>query len=184
MAKLVNNNYYNNDTNNKTKNILVLCQRKYSTEHNYVSKFTNLIHVKMSEFFETNNLNIEYLGTNRDQTGKFDYNFNFNINNQETKEFVENHQKYYDAVLFFTCPMLLILLDDPETMKSIYKILKSNGIVFIKGDSFNPFTPHPIDNRTYFNKNGFKYNNSQNLYYKYNSNKKSRKGNNKSRNKK
>lgn len=159
--------------NSHTKKVLVLCQRKNTnsiSNKNYVDNTTLNIQIYLQNLLNTTNIEIEYLGTHgTNNTAKYNHTFMFNTTSKDgkTNEFIKNHKKYYDIILFYTCPLMLMLNKDKNLMKGIYQIMKDDGTLLIRGTKFVKFNGPPIHNKkNIFQNNGLKYNSTRNNYNK------------------
>jgi hypothetical protein len=122
----------NNTHDHSNKTALVLCQRKtgpcdknrvLTVEDTIVPRINQYI----SDYFTLNPVKIEYMTDDLDGTA--DYNFVLLRTDPKGGEFINDHRKFYDAVLINTCPISEL------DIIAIHEILKDTGVLIIKAMS-------------------------------------------------
>lgn len=114
--------------------ILVLCQRKQSTnlsQNNTIINYKNGINKYIKKVYP--NLNIKYsflVDCNVLENGSecADYIMEFNPENTETINFINNHLKFYDIIIFHTCPTPFF---NPFTIYGVSLVLKNSGQLYM-----------------------------------------------------
>lgn len=94
----------------KQINVLILCQRKPSINLNALGKrdaeiSTKIVQELVALFFNTKDVNIEYLVNKQPATHQVE----LGSSNHKTIEFTNNNKNKYDLILFYTCPIPLMM---------------------------------------------------------------------------
>jgi hypothetical protein len=146
----------NNTHDDGNKRALVLCQRKTGP-----CDQTRVLHVEdtivprinqyISDYFTVNPVKIEYMTDGMKYSGlegTADYNFVLSRNDPKGGEFINDHRKFYDAVLINTCPIREV------DIIAIHEILKDTGVLMIKAincyETIDTPSPHITINELSF----------------------------------